>query len=225
LVRAFCGNTDFFQPDEKKQLMKKIYSTLLLLVMMVSLNSCLLTLFPIYTEKDIVYLPDLLGYFKKINEDKDEEWMVIQPLSEYKGKLTPGLEAIKNKGYLVSFSDKEKNNPNKFIAFSPRLGNGLYMDFAPLHKAERDPVYENMRIPMHAVYRIRDLNKNGFLLHRFSSGFLSGLIERKKIRISNEYLNGEAVITASTKELQDYIHKYGHLEDAYESKPETYRKK
>ena len=189
------------------------------------MNSCLLTLFPIYTEKEVVFHPELLGHFKKINEDKIEEWMIIQPLSEYKGKLTPGLAAIKNKGYLVSFSDKEKSNPNQFIAFSPRLGNGLYMDFAPLHKAERDPAYESMRIPMHAVYRIRDLNKNGFLLHRFSSGFLGGLIERKKIRISNEYLNGQAVITASTAELQDYINKYGHVEDAYESKPETYRKK
>ena len=205
--------------------MNKIYRSLLLLLIMVSMNSCLLTLFPIYTEKEVVFHPELLGYFKKINEDKVEEWMIIQPLSEYKGKLTPGLESIKNKGYLVSFSDKEKSNPNQFIAFSPRLGNGLYMDFAPLHKTERDPAYESMRIPMHAVYRIRDLNKNGFLLHRFSSGFLGGLIERKKIRISNEYLNGQAVITASTAELQDYINKYGHVEDAYESKPETYRKK
>ena len=194
-------------------------------MMMVLLNSCLLTLFPIYTERDIEFQPDLLGYYKKINEDKDEEWMIIQPLTVYKGKLTPGLEAIKNKGYLVSFSDVENINPNQFIAFSSRIGNSLFMDFAPLHKAERDPVYESMRIPMHAVYRIRDLNKNGFLLHRFSSGFLSGLIERKKIRISNEYLNGQAVITASTAELQDYINKYGQVEDAYESKPEIYRKK
>ena len=205
--------------------MNKLYRSLLLLLILVSLNSCLLTLFPIYTEKEVVFHPELLGYFKKINEDKVEEWMIIQPLSEYKGKLTPGLESIKNKGYLVSFSDKEKSNPNQFIAFSLRLGNGLYMDFAPLHKTERDPAYESMRIPMHAVYRIRDLNKNGFLLHRFSSGFLGGLIERKKIRISNEYLNGQAVITASTAELQDYINKYGHVEDAYETKPETYRKK
>jgi hypothetical protein len=205
--------------------MKKIYSTILLLVMMVSLNSCLLTLFPIYTERDVEFHPELLGNFKKIKEAIEEEWMLIQPLTEYNHKLPPGLEAMKNKGYLVSFSENQNIPHTRFIAFSARLGNSLYMDFAPIHNEGRDPFYESMRIPMHAVYRIKDLKKNGFLLHRFSSGFLSGLIERKKIRISNEYMNGEAVITASTAELQDYIFKYGHLEDAYESKPDIYHKK
>lgn len=205
--------------------MKKTITILAAFIILFSLNSCLLTLYPIYTESDVVFKESLLGNFKKIKEDDDVS-MIIQPLSNYKGDLPPAIKAISGKGYLATLKDAEQNVILESVVFAVQLGNGLYLDFLPLHPKNGDEYFESMRIPMHSVYRIKSLDaRTGFVMQRFSSGFLSGLIEHNKIRISNENIDNQHVITASTQELQDYIRKYGHLEDAYETELETYSKK
>jgi hypothetical protein len=204
--------------------MKKIQIAALGLLMITLLNSCLLTLYPIYTDKDVVFRENIIGQYKKIKKE-ETEFMDIEPLTSFKGILTPAISAIKNKGYLVTLKNENNLVHSTMIAFIVRLKNEFYMDFMQVRKPGRDAFFESMLVPMHAVYRLRfEHPGKDFTLQRFSSGFLTDLIEKKKIRISNEDVEHELVITASTADLQQYIIKYGNLADAYEKELETYIK-
>jgi len=204
--------------------MKKIRIAALGLLMITLFNSCLLTLYPIYTEKDVVSKENIIGHYKKIKQE-DTEFMDIEPLTAYKGNLTPAISAIKNKGYLVTLKNENNRVHTTMIAFIVQLNNEYYMDFVQVPKPDRDAFFESMLVPMHAVYRLRfEHSGKDFTLQRFSSDFLTDLIEKKKIRIRNEDVEHELVITASTAELQQYMIKYGNLADAYEKELETYLK-
>jgi hypothetical protein len=204
--------------------MKKIQIAALGLLMITLLNSCLLTLYPIYTDKDVVFRENIIGHYKKVKKE-ETEFMDIEPLTSYNGTLTPAIGAIKNKGYLVTLKNENNLVHSTMIAFIVELNDGFYMDFVQVPKPGRDPFFESMLVPMHAVYRLRfEHSGKDFTLQRFSSGFLTDLIEKKKIRISNEDVEHELVITASTADLQQYIIKYGNLADAYEKELETYIK-
>lgn len=204
--------------------MKKIRIAALGLLMVTLLNSCLLTLYPIYTDKDVVFRESIIGHYKKIKKD-ELEFMDIESLASYKGTLTPAISAIKNKGYLVTMKDENGRVQTIMIAFVVGLNNGFYMDFMQVPTPGRDAFFETMFLPMHAVYRLRfEPTGKNLSLQWFSSGFLTELIEKKKIRIRNEEINHDQVITASTADLQQYIIKYGNLAEAYEKELETYIK-
>jgi hypothetical protein len=81
--------------------MKKIRIAALGLLMFTLLNSCLLTLYPIYTDKDVVFRESIIGHYKKIKKD-ELAFMQIESLTSYKGALARAISAIKNNGYLLT---------------------------------------------------------------------------------------------------------------------------
>jgi len=73
-------------------------------------------------------------------------------------------------------------------------------------------------MPLHSFYRLGEGgDRNSLTITRFADSYLRNLIDKKQIRIRHEQrLDGSYVITASTDELQQYVLKYGEVNEAYE---------
>ena len=209
--------------------MKKITLISSFLVLAVVFSSCLLTIHPIYTEKDVVYDASLTGKYKN-TEKKSEKWMQIEQLISSKGNIPEGLKNIKEKGYRISFQNANGVVEEEYIAFMVILNNDRYMDMFPVFgRFGQDEFYKSFMIPMHGIFKLSKKNNNSIVLQRFDQGFLQELLEKRQIRLkhekASEFYSDDIVITAGTAELQAYILKYGKIEEAYDSEESaTYQK-
>ena len=209
--------------------MNKITLICFFLVLAVLFSSCLLTIHPIYTEKDVVYDAFLVGRYKRTNKDADRA-MQIESLTRSKGEIPGGLKNIKEKGYRISFHSADGVLQEEYIAFMVILNNDRYMDMYPVFgRFGQDEFYKSFMIPMHGIFKLSKEHNNTIILKRFDQGFLEQLLEKRQIRLKHEkgseFYSNDIVITAGTAELQAYILKYGKNEEAYDSdESETYQK-
>jgi hypothetical protein len=207
--------------------MQKIKIAVILSFMVVLLNSCLLTFYPIYNPSDVVFDPALVGSYT-IAEAKDgqPDGLEMIRLDRSGINLPQPIAAISNKGYLVKFTESNGSISSEYIAFMVTLNKNRYIDFYPYSKdAEKHGTYAALKVPMHAIYRISLEGNRKLSLRRFNQEYLSELIDKRQIRINHENIDGKIVVTATTQELQQYIIKYGSQEAAYQKESENYLKK
>jgi hypothetical protein len=205
--------------------MKKVSIILGFAFLLIFLSSCLNTLHPIFTEKDLTYDPKLIGKWKTDNR----EAIVITNLATESSIELPGnISSIKQKGYLISYQRENGEITERYIAFLARIGKHLYFDYFPADKKEAreiDDFFEAHFVKMHSSYRVEISKDGNFELSRLDEDYVKKLINEKKIRISYEKdADDNIVITASTSELQQYIIKYGDEPAAYRSDKTILRK-
>ena len=208
--------------------MKKLSILLAVSFLIIFLSSCLKTLHPIFTENDIVYEPKLLGSWKTDNQGNKGTALITNLAAENSIRLPEKISAIKQKGYLVINIDEKGTITSQHIAFLARIGKHHYFDYYPADTKEHrklDEFFGLHFVKMHTSYRVEILEDGGFELSQLDEGFITNLIEEKKIRISHETDGDDnIVITASTKELQQYLFKYGDEPSAYRSEKTIFKK-
>lgn len=197
--------------------MKKFILTGALCLILVFLNSCLTTLHPIFTEKDLVVDQRLAGSWKKT---KDGSYATYRSATASDvATLSPTLKRNVSKIYIYEEKDEQGRMKSTQLAFMVKLGKYYYMDYYPVGVRENSPVDEFFvahYIPMHSIYRIKFTNNYSFDIQQLDGGYLENLIKNKKIRIRHEVTeDGDYVITAPTEELQKYIVKYSDTPEAY----------
>src|SRR6188474_504507 len=117
--------------------MKKVTILLVFTFLIIFLSSCLKTLHPIFTVKDIVYEQKLLGTWKAKASNDDLAFAVITNLSSDNSiELPEKIVAIKQKGYLILYKNQNGEIIDQFIAFLARIGEHLYFDYYPADKKE-----------------------------------------------------------------------------------------
>ena len=208
--------------------MKKIILTTAFAFLLIFLSSCLTTLHPIFTEKDLAYDPKLIGVWNTENEGKKGKVMISNLASEKSVELPGNISAIKQKGYFIIYQDENGKVSDQYIAFLARIGKHLYFDYYPAEKKEDrklDEFFGVHFVRMHTSYRVEILKDGSFELSQLDGSYVKSLIDEKKIRISHETdADDNTVITASTKELQQYLLKYGDEPSAYRSEKTTFKK-
>src|SRR6187397_141316 len=169
--------------------MKKIALTTAFAFLLIFLSSCLTTLHPIFTVKDLTYDPKLIGTWN-IEREGNKETVIISNLATENSVELPGnISDIKEKGYLISYQHEDSRNPERYIAFLARIGKYLYFDYYPAYKKEDqkiDEFFEAHFVKMHASYRVEILNDGSFELSQLDGSYVKSLIDQKKIRISHE---------------------------------------
>lgn len=186
--------------------------------MIALLSSCLSTLHPLFTEKDLVFDPRLVGMWNSGGEDKDT--VIIERGSrESFRELPEALQAVADKAYYITIKEKGEESIFKYYAFLARIGNDLYFDYYPAQEAKKelqDGLFRKHLVKLHSLYHVDFIQNGSFRVKQFDEGFLTDLIRNKKIRISHEVMfDGSYLITASTAELQQYVIKYGDVPEAY----------
>ena len=208
--------------------MKKIALTTAFALLLIFLSSCLTTLHPIFTEKDLAYDPRLIGTWNTENEGKEGKVIINNLATENSVDLPGNISAIKQQGYFIIYQDKNGKVTDQYIAFLSRIGKHLYFDYFPADKKEDrklDEFFGVHFVRMHTSYRVEILKDGSFELSQLDGSYVKSLIDEKKIRIRHEIdADDNTVITASTKELQQYLLKYGDEPSAYRSEKTTFKK-
>lgn len=213
----------------KNVTMKKFLFLICMATAIVSLSGCLSTLYPLFTEKDLVFESGLLGSW---NAPSDSSIMIFEKSTLQDFKDRPSLQPLANKSYIVTLKEHiadlegtkghldDQFIETRFIACLTRLGNGLYLDLYP-HETSRQKQYNNFYkqhyIGLHSLYRIQLKNDHSFDMGQLKEEYLKNLIDKKQVRIPYEIsYNGSYIITATTEQLQQYVLKYGQVPEAYE---------
>ena len=208
--------------------MKKIVLTTAFALLLIFLSSCLTTLHPIFTEKDLAYDPKLIGVWNTENEGKKGKVIINNLATDNSVELPGNISAIKQKGYFIIYQDENGKVSDQYIAFLARIGKHLYFDYFPTDKKEDRKIDEFFGVHfvrMHTSYRVEILKDGSFELSQLDGSYVKSLIDEKKIRINHETdADDNTVITASTKELQQYLLKYGDEPSAYRSEKTTFKK-
>lgn len=208
--------------------MKKIILTTAFALLLIFLSGCLHTLHPIFTEKDLAYNPNLIGTWKTENQGNKGRAVITNLATENSLELPGNISSIKQKGYLISYQDENGATSERYIAFLARIGKHLYFDYFPADKKEDQKIDEFFAahfVKMHTSYRVEISNDGSFEISQLDEGYVTKLIDEKKIRISHETdADDNTVITASTQELQQYLLKYGDEPSAYRSDKTIFKK-
>ena len=188
-----------------------------------SLNSCLKTLYPFFTEKDVVFKPEMTGNYSYMN-GKKKGYILFETINQKRSaELYPGIRKIADKGYLVTWTDSSGIATSKNFVFLAKIGKCLYMDFYPAEMEDQnkfDEFYRDQFTKLHSCYKVEISNQNSFSMKRLNGDFVKELIDKNQIRMSHEYIDdniyGKRCITASTEELQEFLIKFSDNPKAYD---------
>ena len=86
--------------------MKKIILTTAFALLLIFLSSCLTTLHPIFTEKDLAYDSKLIGTWSTENEGKKGKVIISNLATESSLELPRNISAIKQQGYFIIYKDE-----------------------------------------------------------------------------------------------------------------------
>jgi len=149
------------------------------------------SLFPLFSEKDIVFNPALIGTWA--GEEDEGTFSFVQS---------------GEKGYTVTMRD-EKGGTEVYNASLGRLGKYWFMDSSPAND-ERD--YH--LITAHLITKIQ-LDGDTLQMSLLESDWLRDMIETKKLSIAHVRRDGEIILTASTEELQALLLRIARDEKAF----------
>ena len=202
----------------------KFYSVnkvLLLFALTILFNGCLTTLYPFFTEKDVVFNPELIGDWAYSNKSEKGS-ILFETITQNKSiELSEGIRKMTGKGYLVTWKDSIGQPTSQYFVFLAKIGKHFYLDFYPADMDDERPVdriFKGHKLKLHHCYKVNFHSKDRLEIKMFEESFLTDLIEKKQIRIHYEEkgsFDKKRIITASTDELQQYLLKYSNNPKAY----------
>ena len=174
------------------------------------------SLHPFYTEKDLVYKPELIG--------------------KWTGKDSASWEIRQHKAFAGLFKDEkptqsydiictDNKGTSKFLAHLFSVGGQLYLDFY-LPDIEGPDLAVMHLIPAHTLARV-ELANNQITINWYNEEWLVKLFSENRIRIAHERIpydldkndpdHFQVVLTAPTADLQKFIIKYGNDPAAFKT--------
>jgi hypothetical protein len=196
--------------------MKKAKSILAFGLLVVLLNSCVYSLFPIYTDDTLVYFPELLGRWEM---DGDEDYIEFSNLPTEKdifggSSENESTEPVKAKNYrVVIMEDGDKKD---YVGHRAEIGKDFFLDLYPNTRDYDATLYSNL-MPVHTFIKLKFLD-NQLYLTSFDLEKLKNLFESNLIRLRHEYVDRSILITAQPKEIQKFLDRYSEDETVFEDK-------
>ena len=183
----------------------------------ITMNSCLVkSLHPFYTEKDLIYKPELNG---KWSGKDSATWEISQH------KVFAGFLKDEKPTPCYDIACTDKKGTSKFLAHLFKVGEHMYLDFY-LPDIEGPDLAVMHLVPAHTLARV-ELAENQITIKWYNEEWLVKLFNDNRIRIAHERIpydldeknpdNFQVVLTAPTADLQKFISKYGNDPAAFET--------
>lgn len=157
------------------------------------------SLYPLYTDQDVVFEPALLGEW--VSEDDSTETMTFEKQGENKYKLR--------------YIDQDSVEGELAVQLL-RLNGALFMDIS---LGESDLKLSSLHIfvllPVHNFFLISQLDST-LQLSSLEFGWLKELLEKEPEAIRHEKVDSSIVLTAAPKELQKFLLKHLKTEGAFD---------
>ncbi|MDH3283822.1 MAG: hypothetical protein OEQ13_03710 [Acidobacteriota bacterium] len=163
-----------------------------LVAMLALLVGCVPCLQPIYTDRDLIFEPELLGTWSE--EDEDETWT---------------FSAHDPRSYRLVIKNDE-GAEGVFDAHLAEIGGKRFLDLFP---TELDPdmnsFYAFHLLPAHTFYLVQQVEPR-LRISYMEPEWLSDYVDENPTAIRHEKIDDRVVLTASTDELQEFA--LGHIE-------------
>jgi hypothetical protein len=163
------------------------------------------SLHPLFTEKDLVFDPALIGTW--VEENEKETW-TFQKAGDHTYDL---------------FYEGEGDSA-EFEAHLLRLGKFEFLDIYPEEPDIKNDFCKFHLILTHTFSRIW-IDGDTLRTAMLNPQWLEDMIARRNVKIAHERLDDRIVLTASTKELQKFILKYAEDINAFPDPAELHRQK
>jgi hypothetical protein len=184
---------------------KKLSFVIAAIAAAVFLNGCiLLSVYPYYSSKDIVFEQSLIGQWTK-QEDSDEHWK---------------FEKDRERSYKLSIIEKDKP-PTIMEAHLFKLRDQLFLDLAEAPDSKAGDDIFPPRIPSHMVVKVSQA-KATMQLAPLKYQWVVELLDKDAKALRHHVIKQgetlderELVVTASTEELQQFLIKHLDTEAAW----------
>ncbi len=221
--------------------MRKIFFFLALGAVL-TLSSCVYSLFPFYTEDTIIYYEDLNGKWSYdtstflVFEPYYEKENIMIDLSDFNLSIKQHDHPA-NEDVIKDKEEQEENHPRSYkmtvksgdqtIIYLTHLfevEGSLYMDLFPwleegVHQVEGDKIVVDNLFPVHTIMKV-ELEGNKLNLIQFDLSKLHDLFKSNLIRLRHEMVNDEVLVTAKPREIQKFLKNYSKDPSVYGSKEE-----
>lgn len=216
--------------------MKRIISKLAIFtVLMAGLSGCFLkSVHPLFSAEEAILVEGLDGVF----ENGDQRWSfasdknpkeLARLISKYEDEnisLDAGeSDSLGINGYLVMLEqlDKPGAHAELFIGMAGEINGDLYLNLKPLviDLGMSSNFGEHHKFYVNTFSKIEVADEQ-LTMKPLASSWIRDQIMDNRVRIKHEVVysefddSSEILITASTKELQKFVEKYGKEKDAYE---------
>jgi hypothetical protein len=186
----------------------KMWKTLVISVcvlgLILGMTGCfVLSVHPLYFEKDLVFESGLVGTWGEKEHEKDQSELWI-------------FQKTGDKSYRLII--REDDEEGLFEAHLLKLGNHLFLDLYPEEPEESSEFYNMHVIPAHSFILV-SLEGHVLRLGFFDLDWLKKNIEQNKVAIKHERRDDTIVLTASTQELQEFVLK--HVAEAFPFEEES----
>jgi hypothetical protein len=187
----------------------KLRIILIVSLLLVLAASCIPSLYPLYTGKDLVTDDRLVGTW---DAGKNSKWIVERfDYNPQKGPwYSDWTSPAKQKSYRLTVLEKHGGDTLKaeFVMHMLVLDGKYFLNYFPAdYTLEHDFLSWHM-IEANNFSRIR-VTQDSLVLNFFDPSYLEEMIDRNRIRIAHIRYDSGILITAPTRDLQQFIIKYG----------------
>ena len=181
------------------------------LVVMVALAGCVPSLHPFYTNADLVLEPKLEGTWKE--PDTAATWSITRAADRGAG------------AYVIVQNDADGKR-GEFIGRLAKVEGKLFLDITPAEpQIERASDFYKMQLmPVHMIISIQQVEPT-LKATMLDVEWMKKFVQASPGAISHEIVNDNVVLTASTKELQQFFLKHLATPGAYGEAMELTRTK
>ena len=191
---------------------KRIFICVALLTFALTFSGCwTLSIYPLFTEEDLITDPLLEGVWGDPEDPEDETW---------------DFKQVNGKAYRLIVREGEQNlliNPAKdglFEVHLLQLEGYKFLDIYPEEPEGVNGFYKSHVIPAHSFVRVR-IEGNVLAIAGLDVEWLGEQLDQGLLNIPHEQRNDEIVLTASTEELQRWV--LDNIEVAFEKFEEQSR--
>ncbi len=161
-------------------------ATFFLYALIILFAGCVPSLHPLYTDKDLIFEPALLGTW---TDGQDQTWI----FDETKDPNAYDLTIL------------HKNEPGPFIARLLKLGDILFLDLFPGDpNLETNAIYNIHLLGAHTFWRIDQIEPT-LHIRAMDIDTMTKMLEKDPNLLKHEVTDDRLVLTASTEQLQQFM--------------------
>jgi len=168
------------------------------------LTGCVPSLHPLYTNKDLVFEEKLLGTWSKDSNDKETF------------EFTRASNDPNSREYTMVYTDKD-GKKGEFRAKLGKLNGTMFLDLFPGKLECQTPDFYNLHLlPAHTFMKIEQIEPV-LKMAAMNPEKMDKMIKSDPNLIKYESIEDRLVLTASTKELQEFMKKHSNDKDLFDS--------
>lgn len=161
------------------------------------MSGCIVSLNPLYTNKDIVFKKELIGTWT--DAKTGESW---------------NFEKLEENGYtLVHKKDGEQAT---FLAVLVKIGDYTFLDVYPQESTAKNALKKMHLLPVHTFSKV-SLSGNNLTLEMLDPEWVEKGIATEAIQVQHtKTAEGYLVLTAPTQELQSFMLSCANMQEAFD---------